>query len=145
MQTKSLGQVYMQVKFLCRLVPPIGTILLQILKNFVYVNTPNLLKNYFNSIIYPLILYPEQPEENQLLLDFFQKEQIPSEQIIYLINIFLEKDNTLYNYVTVKFILLKYATLNPFFSDFDFPLLKKSIEDRLKSNELTFQKKMFIY
>jgi hypothetical protein len=66
-----------------------GLLLMKILKDFLYFNCPVLLKYFFNSIIYPLVIFPEVAEENVLLIDFFMKQQIESESIFILIKLSL--------------------------------------------------------
>lgn len=64
-----LGEVYVEVKFLLNLYPPLGEVLLRIVKPVVMSQAPGLLRNYFPRIIYPLVTLPEQKEENKILLN----------------------------------------------------------------------------
>jgi hypothetical protein len=54
----SLGEVYIEVKFLLTICAPLGEMLLRIVKPEVISEAPGLLCKCFRRIIYPLILLP---------------------------------------------------------------------------------------
>lgn len=52
-----------------------------------------------------------------------------------------EKSNRFYNYLTVKYVLVKYVALNPYWKELNLSRLKETVEEALRLNRIQLNNK----
>jgi hypothetical protein len=88
-------------------------------------------------------MLPELVEETSLLHSHFVKEKISTEDIILLLDIILQRNSKLYNYMTIKFILNKFVLLNPNLAEIKLNSIQNRVTEALANRTISADDRPF--